>query len=237
MTKIIFIIVDAAIELTDRYVSKKIIKLPNRLLDISVHYRYLIKRPKLIGKHGRPDITHFTLLLLLDSILNRERLLDIYVHTVDEKMIFINPETRLPKNYIQFKGLFAKLLIEGKIIDSKTKKVLLKVENYNLSSFIEKEKPDLTIALTSKGKPTKISDLAKTIIKYEKIAVAVGGFPKNSFSDSVLKTFKKHYSIDPEPLHTWTVTSKIISTLENELHLDEIRFKKHGKISGAGAGI
>ena len=41
---------------------------------------------------ARPDITHQTLLALFDSPLNRANLLQVYVRTVKNVLIEINPQ-------------------------------------------------------------------------------------------------------------------------------------------------
>uniref|UniRef100_A0A915L7N8 Uncharacterized protein n=1 Tax=Romanomermis culicivorax TaxID=13658 RepID=A0A915L7N8_ROMCU len=53
----------------------------------------------------RPDITHQCLLMLLDSPLNRENLLQIYIHTAKNVLIEISPHTRIPRTYERFAGL------------------------------------------------------------------------------------------------------------------------------------
>ena len=64
-------------------------------------------------KRGRPDIVHFSLLEALGSPLNREGLLKVYVHTFDDHVISVDPQTRLPKNYNRFIGLMEQLFDGG----------------------------------------------------------------------------------------------------------------------------
>lgn len=53
----------------------------------------------------RPDITHQCLLMLFDSPLNRAGLLQVYVHTHNNVLIEINPQTRIPRTFKRFAGL------------------------------------------------------------------------------------------------------------------------------------
>lgn len=53
----------------------------------------------------RPDITHQCLLMLFDSPLNKAGLLQVYVHTSNNVLIEINPQTRIPRTYKRFAGL------------------------------------------------------------------------------------------------------------------------------------
>ena len=95
-----------------RYAKKRGKKPSKVLLDISFHY-HAMKNLKDFNKRGRPDIVHFCLLEALGSPLNKMALLRIYVHTYDGKVVFIDPSTRIPKNYIRFVGLMEQLLDKG----------------------------------------------------------------------------------------------------------------------------
>jgi len=74
------------------------------LLDVSLHY-HAMKNLKDREKRGRPDIVHTTLLELLESPLNKEGHLEVYVHTYQGHVIFIDPSTRIPRNYNRFGAL------------------------------------------------------------------------------------------------------------------------------------
>jgi rRNA small subunit pseudouridine methyltransferase Nep1 len=58
----------------------------------------------------RPDITHQSLLMLMDSPLNRAGLLQIFIHTEKNVLISINPQTRIPRTFKRFAGLMVQLL-------------------------------------------------------------------------------------------------------------------------------
>lgn len=53
---------------------------------------------------ARPDILHQCLLMLLDSPLNRAGLLQVYIHTANNVLIEINPQTRIPRTFPRFAG-------------------------------------------------------------------------------------------------------------------------------------
>lgn len=53
----------------------------------------------------RPDITHQSLLMLMDSPLNRAGLLQVYIRTEKNVLIEINPQTRIPRTFKRFAGL------------------------------------------------------------------------------------------------------------------------------------
>lgn len=48
--------------------------------------------------------------MLLDSPLNRAALLQVYIHTANNILIEINPQTRIPRTFKRFSGLMGKIL-------------------------------------------------------------------------------------------------------------------------------
>ena len=65
----------------------------------------------MLTKHGRdvsaarPDITHQSLMMLLDSPLNRAGMLQVYIHTQKNVLIEVNPHVRIPRTFNRFCGL------------------------------------------------------------------------------------------------------------------------------------
>jgi len=53
---------------------------------------------------ARPDILHQSLLMLLDSPLNRAGFLQVYIHTANNVLIEVNPQTRIPRTFPRFAG-------------------------------------------------------------------------------------------------------------------------------------
>lgn len=74
------------------------------LLNPDEHGHILRKNGRELG-HCRPDIAHQCLLMLFDSPLNRAGLLQVYVHTENNVLIEINPQTRIPRTFKRFAGL------------------------------------------------------------------------------------------------------------------------------------
>lgn len=61
-------------------------------------------------KEVRPDILHFCLLALHDSILNKEGKISIWVHTLNSQLYRIYPEFRIPRTFKVFNKVMAKYL-------------------------------------------------------------------------------------------------------------------------------
>lgn len=78
------------------------------LLNCDDHANILKNNNRDVGS-CRPDIVHQSLLMLFDSPLNRAGLLQVYVHTSNNVLIEINPQTRIPRTFKRFGGLMGKL--------------------------------------------------------------------------------------------------------------------------------
>jgi rRNA small subunit pseudouridine methyltransferase Nep1 len=221
------IIAEAGLELVPREIeaepsivmnAKRRKKRPNEiLLDISLHYRAMKKLNKWF-KRGRPDIIHVTMLLALSSLLNIANLLRLYVHTIKDIVIYVDPQTRIPRNYNRFVGLMEQLLVTGSIPPD-SPKPLMWIENSSLQQLLEKIGCTTSILMHEKGIPLKPIEFAKAItdkmIKNETVCIAVGGFQHGDFEESALRLFKNSVSLYPAPLDTWSITSMIINSIEN----------------------
>lgn len=77
--------------------------------------------PNLLRKHNRdpgscrPDITHQSLLMLIDSPLNRAGLLQVYIKTEKNVLIEVNPQIRIPRTFKRFAGLMGNSIFLSKI--------------------------------------------------------------------------------------------------------------------------
>ena len=195
--------------------AKKRRKKPSEiLLDVSIHYPAMKNLPDRF-KRGRPDIIHVTLLNLLESPLNRENLLRVYIHTYNDLVIFVRPDIRIPKNYNRFVGLMEQLFIEGKVPpDSETPLMYLK--NLKLRDLIRNLDIDNVVLLDEKGKRVKVKELAEKIAK-EKTTIVIGGFQEGEFTEETYSLANEIVSIYDKPLTTWIVASRVVEAYEEVL--------------------
>lgn len=231
------VIADAGLELIPKELqtenavinqSNKIKKKPSELLlDVSYHYN-VMKRNNLkeIWKRGRPDIVHLALLTTLSSPLYKSGVSDIYIHTRNNRVIFLNPklQVRIPKSYARFEGLITKLLLEKTIIvekkgivSNKDEDYLLKVENnITFESLKKMINPDITIGFSSRGvKKTFTEVLEQSIIQNNKnILFVIGGFQHGYFSSDIEKFFDRIFCISSFNLETHVVLSRLIYEIE-----------------------
>jgi len=199
-------------------------KLPGlTILDRSYHHAAM-KLLKEREKRGRPDIVHFSLLEALGSPLNREGLLEVYVHTFDDYLISVAPETRLPRNYERFIGLMEQLFEIGKV--PQTGRVLLRLERTNMQELIAGIKPTHVVALSRIGSPMTLRDIMTELSAEKSLAAIICGFPRGHFSQVTTRLANDVFSIDSQMLETWTVTSRIIYEYERTISLNEKRLKR-----------
>jgi len=201
--------------------SKRQRKPPQQLLlDRSLHHQAM-KRLNGNLKRGRPDITHFALLEASGSPLNKEELLQTYVHTCKDYIITVNPATRLPKNYNRFIGLMEQLFQQGKV--PPTGETLLKLEPKTLQTLLAETEADYTLAFSRKGKPKTLQDAVSSLQTKRRPAVLVGGFPHGHLSEAAIQLADEVACVDPEMLEAWTVTSRVIYEYERSLSVPRKR--------------
>ena len=192
------------------------------LLDRSYHHTAM-KTLKDNEKRGRPDIVHFALLEALSSPLNKEGLLQVYVHTFNDYVITIAPETRLPRNYNRFIGLVEQLFKFRKI--PQTGHVLLTVKKQSLPQLLQTVKPTYVLVFSRKGKKCTLENAISMLSSKEKSAAIVGGFPHGHFSEKTSKLANETIAVDPEMLETWTVISRLIYEYERTISLSTKRIR------------
>lgn len=181
------------------------------ILDDSIHYP-AISTLEDSKKKGRPDIAHFCLLSALDSPISAD--MDVYVHTLEDKIIWINSETRLPRNFNRFKGLIESLL-EKQVIMGGEKKLMevLDIELDKLLSSIRGSK----IVMREKAKHSE-DYIRDKVRNGENITLCIGAFPHGDYGEGTLDVLKKHdftdVSLGSRDLTSNYVLSRVICILD-----------------------
>ncbi|QDA31116.1 16S rRNA methyltransferase [Thermococcus indicus] len=184
-------------------------KRPDEILLDSTYHHAAIKKLPDGERRGRPDIVHICLLNALESIANKEGLLRVYVHTRNDEVIYIKPETRIPRNYNRFVGLMESLF-KNRAVPRDLE--LLRIEEKSLGELVEEIKPDGIFVMHEEGELIKPKDLGKMLGELENPLVIVGGFPHGDFRSEV--PWKK-ISIYEAPLMAWTIVNEIITNFEH----------------------
>lgn len=188
------------------------------LLDRSYHHTAM-KKLQQSEKRGRPDIVHFALLEALGSPMNKEKLLTVYVHTLNDYVIWTSPEVRLPRNYNRFVSLMEQLFELGRIPPDPAEKPLITLKKQTLPQLLSEITSSYVLALSRIGKPQTLEASISNLLTKNKPTVLIGGFPKGHLSKTTLKLVDDVMSIDPEMLETWTVVSRLVYEFERALSL------------------
>ena len=207
-----------------RSYSRRRRKLPQcLLLDRSYHHAAM-KRLEENEKRGRPDIVHFSLLEALGSPLNKEGLLQTYVHTIKNYVISVNPKTRLPRNYDRFLGLMEQLFKLGRV--PSTGQILLKLEPKTLLQLVHNIAATHVIALSRRGLPQTLEKAVSRLSAEKMPVVIIGAFPHGHFTEATTNLADEVICIDPEMLEAWTMTSRIIYEYERTISLPLKRLER-----------
>ena len=182
------------------------------LLDISWHFAAMKGIEDEI-KRGRPDLIHFCLLEACSIPLYFENKIRVYVHTIDDKVIFLGKGVRLPKSYHRFVGLIEKLYLTGKIEENNER--LLEIKDMDFENLIKAINPKKTIGLSRKGIMSSYQKAAQEI--ENDTCIVVGGFSKGHFSEKIKKHFDRTVSVDKNPLEAHIIISRLLYEYEKRI--------------------
>jgi len=220
MTQYFFILADSELELVPKeIVNERCIlnnarsrgKAPEKmLLDASHHHPAFGKLPD-SERRGRPDITHFFLMLCIDSDLCAEGNLKPFVHTRNNDVIAVNPLTRLPPHYPRFVGLIESLY-EQRIVPSKENPLLELRQGVTLDALVNALKPDAVIVMAPEGELVPLHEKFASV-KGERVVVIIGGFSKGDYKSDLSKIKHEKISLGTRLQKVWTVTSKTLCSV------------------------
>ena len=161
--------------------ARKLGKHPSEiLLDNSWHFAAM-KGIKNEIKRGRPDLVHFSILEATTIPQYLENKLNLFVHTIDDKVIHFGKNVHLPKSYHRFEGVIEKLYQEKKIMAKN--ELLLEIKEQTFSELIDEINPSKTFGFSTGGKLSSYEKIASQIS--DNSCIVIGGFQKGHFSESV----------------------------------------------------
>lgn len=215
--KLCLIVADASLELVPSElwghpaVSKDALRRgihPSRmLLDRSFHHAAMTNL-KDSFKRGRPDLVHAAVLSATCSPLYEDGLLKVYVQTLAGVVIELREKTRVPKNYIRFRGLMEKALSE------KSAGHLIKVYDVDFGGLIRAIRPEFVIGLSTLGRRQELKELCIEATKRRRPCFVVGGFPHGHFSEEVAKELDDMVTIHEKSLEAHVVISRLLYEIE-----------------------
>ena len=211
-----------------RYASKRGKSRDEVLLDRAFHHSAMkqlsrTSRRWIPEKMGRPDIVHNALLQVLETPLNWENRLKVRIHTQDGRLISINPNIRLPKNYTRFIGLVEQLFSENRVpLDGEP---LISVEEKSLEQFVAELAPSKVVGFTRIGKPELLRNVANSTAKATDPMIFIGAFPRGHFTENTNRLMNETYSVDNHSLDAWIVAGRFVYDFEWAIGIPEKRLK------------
>ncbi|XP_078011806.1 ribosomal RNA small subunit methyltransferase NEP1 isoform X2 [Phascolarctos cinereus] len=145
------------------------------LLNCDKHKSILLKNGRDPGE-VRPDIAHQSLLMLMDSPLNRAGLLQVYIHTQKNVLIEVNPQTRIPRTFDRFCGLMVQLLHKLSVRAADGPQKLLKVIKNPVSDHF----PAGCMKIGTSFSVPVVSDIKELVPSSDPIVFVVGAFAHGS---------------------------------------------------------
>jgi len=212
-----FVLAESALEL----VPKEIRKLPavasdarrrqkeasEILLDRSFHHSAMA-RLKDSEKRGRPDLVHVTLLDVAGTPLYLDGMARAFVHTCEDVVLEFAEKTRIPKNYLRFRGLMEEALVE------RPGSGLIRVYSMTPKELVKRISSDLVLGLSVQGKQLSLEELARMVSSAKRPTVLVGGFPHGHFTPETISACDQLVRINQRPLEAHVVASRLLYEVE-----------------------
>lgn len=188
------------------------------LLDRTLHHFAITASNLKQGyKRARPDILHIILLTVLATPLFKYNQLKVFIHTINNQVIKISDNVRIPKSYSRYEGLMLSLIKDKKIVTKEGDILLELKENLIFSDLLGKTiKPDITIGLSITGVPNCFESISKELLFFKNPCVVIGGFPKGHFSKDIENCLEKKYSISSLSLEAHVVISRLLYEYEKK---------------------
>lgn len=207
------------------------------ILDSSAHHAAMRGLPD-ADRRGRPDLVHLFLLTALDSVLNQEGGLRIAIHTRNDELITIDPETRIMRSFDRFCGLAEQVFREGKAGPPGRAPLLAMEPKVSLADAVKRIGADRVIALDPEGTATNLAEaLPPVAASSGSVAFVVGGFPRGTYRSPIASFAQERWSIHPQALSVWVVASELIVNWENATRsLPQHRGRTPGAASPGSAG-
>jgi len=198
------------------------------LLDRAYHHAAMQKLARKshslqVEKMGRPDIVHNSLLQVLETPLNWENRLRVFVHTQDDHVISINPRIRIPKNYIRFVGLIEQLFSKGRVPEHGDP--LMQIEKSSLERLAITTAASDVLGFSILGRPKLIRNVAERVGSLARPLVFIGGFPRGHFSENTMHVVSSLFKVDSKPLDAWVVAGRFVYDFEWVIGIAQKRVK------------
>lgn len=143
-------------------------------------------------------------------------MLKVYVHTINDKIIAIADNLRIPKSYFRFERLMVSLFRDN-VIKSNEGTILMELSDGTFAELIDMIKPNMVIGLSTVGVQSKAQKVVENARSVDHSSLVIGGFAKGHFSENVTKSLGPTYSISNLALETHVVIARILYECEKLL--------------------
>ena len=195
--------------------AQKLDKFPDEiLLDNSWHFAAMKGISNEI-KRGRPDLVHFSILEATTIPLYFKNKIQIFIHTINDNVIYVGNNVRIPKSYHRFEGVVEKLFQEKKITSNN--EILLEIKEKTFSELIHDINPSKVIGFSTTGIPKSYE---KTVLDIsDDTCIVIGGFQKGHFSNSVQNKITNLYSIGDKSFEGHVVIARMLYEYEKTIFM------------------
>jgi rRNA small subunit pseudouridine methyltransferase Nep1 len=96
---------------------------------------------------------------------------------------------------------------------------LMRLTKDSLKDFITRSSPSKVIALSSQGEESNFPDVAKILSMEDKPMLLIGAYPTGPMKEETFDLADVVYSVYPESLEAWTITSRMVYEYERAIGL------------------
>ena len=179
------------------------------LLDRSFHHSAMASLRE-AEKRGRPDLVHAVLLSVTGTPLYLDGEVKVWIHTGAGMAVEVAEKTRVPKNYIRFRGLMEEALAGA------PGGGLVKAKALGMKELVRELRADRVFGLSVLGSKGSAEGLAAEAVARKAPAVVVGGFPRGHFSRETMGAIDELVRIHPRPLEAHVVAARVVYEIEKK---------------------
>lgn len=173
------------------------------LLDSSRHHAAMQDLPE-GDRRGRADIVHLALLVALESRAAKAGRVRPWVHTRDDRLVTVDPETRLPKQLHRFTGLMRQLLSSGRV-GPKDRDLMVTEPDRSLAEVVA-DRGDPVVVMDADGEPATQDGIVEAVGDG---TVVVGAFPSGGYRSDLPDA--PRLALGGEPLMAWAVAGEVVA--------------------------
>lgn len=156
-------------------------------------------------RRGRPDIVHFALLICLESRAAAAGRVRPWVHTRDDLLVTIDPETRLPKQLDRFTGLMRQLLSAGRV-GPEGRDLMVTEPDRTLTDVVD-GLGDPVVVMDAEGEPATQDQVVDAV--GDDGTVVIGAFPSGGYRSELPDAPRR--ALGDEPLMAWAVAGEVVA--------------------------